>query len=172
MLVTLKSFNALKQECEQLKAENAKLTPEAVNAAYQASIQSLTKERDDALKVAGELHDQVQALTADRETYKAESATARAALTDLQSKFDDLTAKAAKLATDAVTVESRAKVIALEMTQAQGVPPVAATPSEQTTATLSLWEQFQAISDPAKRASFWRENKNAILAEQRKTAKG
>lgn len=149
MLVTLKSFNALKAECETLKTElaTAKTAPPDVA---------------EALKVAADLQTQVATLTAERDTARTEAATAATALADLQAKFDDLTAKAAKLATDKVTVDQQAKVIALEIAQSQGIPPVGAGPAAVTTET-NFREQYLAITDHAERAAFWAKHRDAIL---------
>jgi hypothetical protein len=118
----------------------------------------------------GELTAQVEALTAERDTLRTHLESARGRMATAEKERDDLkaqlaTAKADALAEAEKAMDTRVAFRAQELTASQGVPAISMFPSANpATGRSGIADQYEAISDPAEKMKFFRENKAAILA--------
>ena len=98
---------------------------------------------------------QVTALEGERDTAKAELATANTTIAGLTAQ---LTAAQAEVVTVKANMDKLAAAKALEITGAQVVPPVPAEAKGAVTDRKEKIAAFNALTDPAARAKFWQEN--------------
>lgn len=140
MFITVKKFNELAAECEALKA---KVTEQEALTAAATATAAATQVKLDA------------------ETARANDLATK--LADKTSAHDKLADASAKLATE---FDAKVSARALEITQKQGVPPVAANPAKDpvTGTATSKRDEFLAITDTAARAAFWAAHREEILS--------
>lgn len=155
-MATFKFFNIGKanEEITRLEAENATLKEDAKNASENAAAIATNAE----------------GVTTELTQLKADHATAKTSISSLTARAEkaetELKAANEKLANPSVQIKEVASRKALEITQAQGQPPV--TPStSSTTQTGDPVAQFNAIKDPVARTEWYRKNKAAYDAAWR-----
>jgi vacuolar-type H+-ATPase subunit I/STV1 len=150
-------FNLFKN-VEELESRVSDLSQQV--SLLESSLTSVTEERDEAINAAAEATNECEALYAQLEDFKNGVNTSQdVKLAEAEAAIDNLKEAVA-------AAEDSASLKAVEIAASQGIPaPVAVEAPEDPAAVEvpDVFAQFNAITDPAERTQFWRENYRSLV---------